>query len=510
MAFERASGILLHPTSLPSRGIIGDLGPAAHEFIEWLASANQRLWQVLPLSPTGLGNSPYSATSAFAGNPLMISLEKLAAAGWISRDKIDSSSAPDRCDRVDFAAAYQKKLPLLREAAASFLRSDQNKDAFYAFCRDQQGWLEDFVLFDLLRRAHSEKSWNQWPQELRRRDPQALERLSRDNRTELDVDRALQFAFWTQWRELHRHCRQRGIRIIGDVAIFVSFDSADVWSHPDIFQLDADLQPTVVAGVPPDFFSKTGQRWGNPLYRWQTLAERGYDWWIRRMRWATQACDYIRLDHFRGFEAHWEIPAQDETAVNGRWVEGPKGALFDALRAALGDLPFIAEDLGVITEGVTALREHYGMPGMRILQFGFGDRGAHTYLPHRFEPNTVAYTGTHDNNTTEGWWCEDATDAEREAVRAYICPGDDGIAWAFIRCALSSVADLAIVPLQDVLSLGAECRMNTPSSIEGNWSWRVAQGALTAQVAEKLAALTDVCDRAPVPHIASTSSDAAK
>jgi 4-alpha-glucanotransferase len=495
MAFERASGILLHPTSLPSRGGIGDFGPAAYKFVDWLAAGKQSLWQVLPLNPTGMGNSPYSATSAFAGNPLLISLELLVEQGWLGKERL--ARLPEGRIRADFGWAYKHKLPLLREAAQNFLHGNQDKDGFYAFSRDNAWWLEDFVQFDLLRRRHHGANWTTWPEELKRRDPKALEALSRENRAELDVDRVLQYAFWQQWKLLHDACRARGIKIVGDVAIFVSFDSADVWAHPEIFELDEDLQPTVVSGVPPDFFSKTGQRWGNPLYKWDVLAARGYDWWIRRMRWATRACDYIRLDHFRGFEAYWEIPAEETTAVNGRWVDGPKGALFDALGNALGKLPFIAEDLGLITEGVNALREHYNMPGMRILQFGWSDRGAHIYLPHMYERNTVVYTGTHDNNTTLGWWKGSATEKEKQTARCYLRPSDDGVVWAFIRAALTSVADLAIIPMQDVLELDTEARMNTPSAPEGNWSWRYTEDQLKPELADKLSRFADITDRLP-------------
>jgi 4-alpha-glucanotransferase len=497
MAFERASGILLHPTSFPSHGGIGDFGPAAYRFIDWLVEAKQSLWQVLPLNPTGIGNSPYSATSAFAGNPLLISLEKLVEAGWMDRAKLRKLQEPIQVHRADYGIAYRNKLPLLREAAHFFLHGVQSKNEFYAFCRDNSWWLEDFVLFDLLRRRHQGAAWTTWSDQWKRRDPQALEALSREHREELDVDRALQFAFWTQWRAIHQTCRNHGIKIIGDVAIFVNFDSADVWAHPELFLLDEDLKPVVVSGVPPDFFSETGQRWGNPLYNWEKLREAGYEWWIQRMRWATSACDYIRLDHFRGFEAYWEIPAEEETAATGRWVDGPKGGLFDALAHALGKLPFIAEDLGIITEGVTALREHYGMPGMRILQFGWSDQGAHAYLPHMYEKNTVVYTGTHDNDTTLGWWRGCATESEKKAVRTYLRPCDDGVVWAFIRAAMTSVADLAVFPLQDPLELDSETRMNTPSATEGNWQWRYSDDQLRSEIACKLSKLTDVTDRIP-------------
>jgi len=496
MLNERASGILLHPTSFPSHGGIGDLGPAAYEFVEWLAAARQSLWQVLPLAPAGIGNSPYSATSAFAGNTLLISLDRLAERGLIDGKRV--RSLPDSHGRVDFGRVEVTKLPLLREAATEFLRSATGKDRerFDKFCWENGWWLEDFVLFDVLRKRFKNESWNRWPRELVYRDPVAIERVQHESADELAVDRYLQFAFFEQWRALHSRCRQSGIRIIGDVAIFVSYDSADVWTHPDIFQLDSDLEPEFVAGVPPDAFSSTGQRWGNPVYRWDKLRQQGYDWWESRMRWALYTCDIIRLDHFRGFQQYWEIPAAEPTAVHGRWVDGPKDDLFHVLRQKLGDLPFIAEDLGLITPDVHALREGLGMPGMRVLQFGFGDPGAHIYLPHRYQRNTVVYTGTHDNDTTIGWW-NSIPEAQRRLVRSYLGDAEDGIAWAMIRAAISSIADLCVVPLQDVLGLGTDCRMNIPSVDGGNWSWRYNPGMLKPQLAEKLALLAEVSDRLP-------------
>jgi 4-alpha-glucanotransferase len=501
MSFERASGILLHPTSLPSRGGIGDLGPAAYDFVEFLAAGGQGLWQVLPLGPVGYGNSPYSATSAFAGNPLLISLERLADRGWIEREKIDF--LPDGVAPVDYERVGAAKQPLLFEAARNFLSQSRAGDheRFRRFCGDHAWWLEDFVLFDSLREHHGSNAWTSWPRELARREPRALDDARSRLGPELDMRRAIQFAFFEQWRALHRRCRELGIRIIGDVAIFISFDSADVWTHPDMFYLDGDLQPQFVAGVPPDAFSETGQRWGNPLYRWDVLRRRAYDWWVQRMRWALQTCDIVRLDHFRGFEKYWEIPASEPTAVHGRWVEGPGDDLFHALQRELGKLPLIAEDLGFITPEVHALRRRLEIPGMRVMQFGFGNPGAHIYLPHRFEANTVVYTGTHDNDTIVGWWRTWATQQEREAVAAYLGADGTAIHWAFIRAAETSVADLCVIPLQDVLGLDSEARMNVPSRADGNWSWRYAPGTLQPELAASLRTLAEVSDRLPRPSV---------
>ena len=492
---ERASGILLHPTSLPAPGGIGDLGPAAHDFVEFLAAGRQRLWQVLPLNPVGFGNSPYSSTSAFAGNPLLISLQRLADRGWIDPGRL--AVLPETPGNIDFEQVCAAKSPLLFEAATNFLHqtSGAQRARFEQFCREQAWWLEDFVLFTVLRHRFQGASWNCWPREFARRDAGALERLRREAAPVLDTARVLQFAFFEQWRALRCHCAYYGIRIIGDVAIFVNYDSADVWTHPEIFQLDETFAPKVVAGVPPDAFSATGQRWGNPLYNWEELERRGYDWWRQRMRWTLAACDLVRLDHFRGFEAYWEIPASEPTAVHGRWVKGPGAALLEALRQEFGSLPLIAEDLVYITPEVHALRQRFGIPGMRVMQFGFGDPGAHIYLPHRFEADTVVYTGTHDNDTTLGWWRTQATALERRDAGAYLGADDTNAAWAFIRGALGSVARYAIVPLQDVLNLDSDGRMNIPSRTVGNWGWRFQPGAATASAAEALALLVEVSDR---------------
>ncbi|MFB3916321.1 MAG: 4-alpha-glucanotransferase [Terriglobales bacterium] len=492
---RRASGILLHPTSLPSHGGIGDFGPAAHEFVEFLAAARQRLWQVLPLGPVGLGNSPYSSISAFAGNPLLISLERLAERGWIDESRL--AALPGKEGNVDYERVWAAKFPLLQEAATNFLKDASGPDRrrYEQFCRENAWWLDDYVLFGSLRERYPGGNWNQWPRKLARRDADALASAREELASFIEVIRVLQFAFFEQWGALRQHCARHGIRIVGDVAIFVSYDSADVWTHPELFRLDSNLEPEVVAGVPPDVYSKTGQRWGNPLYKWDVLKSRGYDWWVQRMRWALTTCDIVRLDHFRGFEKCWEIPAGEETAVNGRWMQGPGDDLFYVLRRELGNLPFIAEDLGFITPEVHALRERLGIPGMRVMQFGFGNPGAHIYLPHKFEANTVVYTGTHDNDTTVGWWRSLATPEEKRLAAAYLCAKDDDVHWAFIRAAEGSVACFCVVPLQDVLGLGSEGRMNVPSVPNGNWSWRFAPGALTADLAERLAVLADVTDR---------------
>jgi 4-alpha-glucanotransferase len=502
MPFPRTAGILLHPTSLPSRGGIGDFGPAAYSFVDSLAAARQGVWQVLPLGPLGYGNSPYSSISAFAGNPLLISLERLADHGWIDRSKLPPSysALASGTGPVEYDQVFTAKMPLLFEAGRKFINSASSsaRHRFERFCSDNAWWLDDFVLFDGLRAQQRSASWHEWPTELAHRAPAALERMRKELAADLKIRKALQFAFYEQWQALRRYCSERSVRIVGDVAIFVSYDSADVWTHRELFQLNAALEPEVVSGVPPDFFSKTGQRWGNPLYRWDVMKARGYDWWVQRLRRATQSCDYIRLDHFRGFDQFWEIPASDPTAINGRWVDGPRDDLFIKLREALGGLPFLAEDLGYITPEVHALRERLQIPGIAVLQFGFNDEGAHMYLPHR-AAGKVIYTGTHDNDTTVGWFQSGASDNERRNAEAYLGHCEDGIHWAFIRAAQNSVAELALIPLQDVLGLGSEARMNTPSLPAGNWKWRFAPGQFTAELAAKLALLAEVTDRLPPP-----------
>ena len=507
MLTERASGILLHISSLQSRGGIGDLGPAAYGFADFLAAAHQRYWQVLPLGPTGFGNSPYSALSAFAGNPLLISLEMLAEQGWLERAALDR--LPGTNGPVDFDRVAAKKTPLLESAAGNFVDqcasgacSGDLRNRFVEFCSAQAHWLDDYASFCVLRRRFNGASWHEWPEPYRRRTPAALQEMRTAHARELAIEQALQFFFAEQWNALRGYCAAKGIGFIGDVAIFVNYDSADVWTHPEIFELDAEGQPIRVSGVPPDYFSKTGQRWGNPLYRWDVLRTSGFAWWVERIRRSLALCDCIRLDHFRGFEACWAIPASEETAIHGAWEKAPGEEMFAQVERVLGALPLIAEDLGVITPEVDALRQRFQLPGMRVLQFGFSSRSAHMHLPHRFVENSVVYTGTHDNDTTLGWW-RTATDAERAAVAAYLHPsgefGEAGIVWAMLRAAATSVARLCLFPLQDVLQLGGEARMNTPAVPRGNWAWRVAPGALHPEMAAALAALMQATDRDAPP-----------
>ncbi len=499
MQFQRSSGVLLHISSLPSNGGIGDLGPAAHEFVAFLASARQHIWQVLPLCPTGYGNSPYAGSSAFAGNPYLISLEFLADWGWIDSSRI--AGLAGRNGYVDFNDVEQRKLPLLYEAAANFLDRGPRDAAlqdqwqkFAEFCRAEENWLVDYALYAELRRRQNTGAWTEWPEPLRRRDPEAVAQAMRENARALAQEQTLQFAFSVQWNHLRDTAARNAIRILGDIAIFVNMDSSDVWVHPDIFELDEELKPIRVSGVPPDYFSATGQRWGNPLYRWDVLQHRGFDWWVHRIRRARQIYDIVRLDHFRGFEAYWSIPASDDTAVNGEWVKAPGLALFQSLEGALGPLPLVAEDLGLITPEVEALRQQLGMPGMKVIQFGFGDKGAHIHLPHRYTTDTVAYTGTHDNDTTLGWW-KSTGKIERAAVQVYLGNVEERPTWPLMRATASSVAEMSIFPAQDLLELGSEARMNTPAVAAGNWSWRAPEGSWTPQLAESLAAIVDVTDR---------------
>lgn len=499
MRFRRSSGVLLHITSLPSFGGIGDLGPAAHEFVAFLAAAKQHVWQVLPLGPTGFGNSPYAASSAFAGNPSLISLEFLRDWGWIEDYRL--AGLTGRGGNVNFHEVEERKLPLLYEAAGKFLDrgpidrmlATQWRE-FGEFCRVNSAWLDNYALYAELRRRFRTGAWTEWPEPLRRRNPDALAEVIAHSGHALAQERALQFAFSLQWDLLRRNAQRNGIRILGDVAIFVNMDSADVWVNPHLFELDEEFKPLRIAGVPPDYFSATGQRWGNPLYRWDALIERGFDWWIDRMRRSTQLYDIVRLDHFRGFDAYWAIPARDQTAVNGKWMQAPGRELFHALEKALGALPLVAEDLGLITPAVEALRRDLGMPGMKVLQFGFGDKGAHIHLPHRFTPDTVVYTGTHDNDTTQGWW-KNASERERDALEAYLGPVLARPVWPLIRAAQASVADISVIPAQDLLELGSDARMNTPAVAAGNWCWRAPDASWDPEIVHRLAALAEVTDR---------------
>lgn len=494
---ERLSGILLHVTSLPSYGGVGDFGPAAYAFVDFLVEAKQRLWQVLPLSPTGYGNSPYSALSAFAGNPLLLSLEKLVEKGWLTGDRIAGLAGHD--GPADFERATIEKLPLIEEAATRFLdhAPDEARERFRQFLQQNSSWLPDYAMFSVLRRRFNQASWHHWPEEFAYRRDHAMAEARGTYRHELSVEQVIQFFFDEQWGALRRYCDERKICIMGDVAIFVNYDSADVWTHPEVFDLDEERRPLRVSGVPPDYFSETGQRWGNPLYRWGAQEQKAFDWWVERVRRSLALYDRIRLDHFRGFEACWSIPADEETAVNGVWVKAPGFELFSYLKTVFGELPFVAEDLGLITPEVNELREQFNMPGMRVLQFGFSDRGSHLHLPQNFVPNTVVYTGTHDNNTSLGWWRDDASELERTHLETYLQPirYEGEVVWALMRAAARSVANICIFPLQDVLHLGSEGRMNTPAASGGNWTWRYAPGALHPDFASQLASLMEMTDR---------------
>jgi len=499
MRYRRSSGVLLHISSLPSYGGIGDLGHAAYEFLDFLSAAKQHIWQVLPLCPTGYGNSPYAGSSAFAGNPFLISLELLADWGWIAGDRIAGLAGHE--GNVDFEQVESRKLPLLHEAARNFLDRGQNDpkfagqwQRFEAFCTQEASWLNDYVHYAVFRRHYNTGAWTAWPEPIRRREPEAMAAATQEFAADLATEQVIQFAFEEQWRMLRYAAAKHKIRILGDIAIFVSMDSSDVWANPHLFELDEDLNPIHVAGVPPDYFSPTGQRWGNPVYRWDVLAETGYAWWVQRIRRSCMQYDIVRLDHFRGFEAYWSIPAGEPTAVNGEWVKAPGEELFTRLEQVLGPLPLVAEDLGVITPEVDALRLGQGMPCMRVLQFGFGDVTAHNHLPHLFVPETLCYTGTHDNDTTLGWW-QKAGQTERAAVDTYVGKVQDSPVWPLMRAAASSVAELAMVPGQDLLNLGSEARMNTPAVPSGNWSWRAPQGSWTGELANGLAHLSEVTDR---------------
>ena len=507
MKFPRSSGILLHPTSLPGRFGIGDLGPEAYAFADFLIDAGQSLWQMLPLGPTGYGESPYACYSAFAGNTLLISPEQLIKEGLLTTSDLPQQiSMP--AERVEFQRVQEFKNGLLRKAYERYQQTtDTNlRSAFETFAQRYADWLDDYALFRALKDAHGGIAWNEWEPALVRRTPAALARAREQLQDEIEAQMFYQFLFFRQWFALKNYCNERGIKMVGDLPIFVAQDSADVWTNPEQFKLDKNGTPLVVAGVPPDYFSTTGQLWGNPLYNWDRMFEDGFKWWIKRVEATLSVVDIVRVDHFRGFAACWEIPGGDRTAERGRWVEAPGRELFTAIRKALGELPIIAEDLGVITPDVVALRDEFGFPGMRILQFAFGNGTKNIDLPHNYERNVVAYTGTHDNDTTVGWFSsvagegstrtEKQIEREREFCLEYLKTGGKEIHWDFIRALLASVANTAIVPLQDLLGLGTEARMNLPNTTEGNWAWRFKPNALTNEISERLKKLTELYGRA--------------
>ncbi|MEP7295075.1 MAG: 4-alpha-glucanotransferase [Burkholderiales bacterium] len=493
---HRAAGVLLPITSLPGPHGIGDFGPEAFHFVDWLASAGQRIWQVLPMTPIGPGDSPYQSVSAFAGSPLMVALEPLVARGWLSAPVLPVGGFD--AARVDYARVVPWRLAQLRLAAAGFLQegTTNDREAFTTWCATQADWLDDYALFMALEAAHGGRPWWQWPVALRTREVTALAAARRAHAGEIAFWQFVQWSFDTQWAAVRAHAKARGVAIMGDLPIFVAHHSADCWARPDLYELDADYQPAVVAGVPPDAFTAEGQRWGNPLYRWDRMAADDYAWWTRRVKRALEQADVFRIDHFRGFAAYWEVPASCPTAMEGRWVAGPGRALFDAITASLGELPIVAEDLGIITPDVTVLRKACGFPGMCVLQFAFGGDASNLYLPHNIRPASVVYTGTHDNDTTRGWW-HAATPHERAYVSSYLAADADDIHWAMIRAACNSVATTAVFPLQDVLGLGGTHRMNMPGSPTGNWAWRFEWAMVGSEPARVLGVISAASGRAP-------------
>jgi 4-alpha-glucanotransferase len=501
----------LHPTSLPGRYGVGDLGPEAYRFVDFLAEAGQHLWQVLPLGPTGYGDSPYQCFSAFAGNTLLTSPDVLRDEGLLSDEALSGGpELPD--DRVDYGGAGRLKSELLRRAFENFRAGaggGELRAGFEAFQEESAAWLDDYALYRALKAEREERAWTEWEEPLVRREAGALEAARDRLASELEAIRFQQFLFFRQWAALKAYANERDIKVIGDIPIFVAHDSADVWARPELFKLDELGRARVVAGVPPDYFSKTGQLWGNPLYDWERMRADGFSWWVERVRALLMMVDVIRIDHFRGFAAYWEIPGGDETAVRGRWVEAPGRELFESIKGELGTLPIIAEDLGFITPDVIELRDAFDFPGMRILQFGFSTDSTNKDLPHNYVRNSVVYTGTHDNDTAVGWFTSDPGGAasvrsaeqverEKQFCLAYLESDGREINRDFIRAAYASAADTALVPLQDVLGLGSEARMNTPATTSGNWAWRFRAGDLTADIAERLRRLAELYGRHPV------------
>jgi len=499
MRFPRASGVLLHPTSLPGPHGSGDFGPAAYHFVDWLVAAGQKLWQILPLGGIGPGNSPYMSSSAFAGNVLLIDLGELQQRGWLLPEELEPPLGVSG-RRLDFAAVVPFRMDRLARAAQRFetRATPEERADFDAFRASHADWLDDHALFMTLAEAHGWRDWSDWDAPLAARQPAALAEARVLHAQRIDFWNFCQWCFYRQWLALKAYANGRGIEVIGDAPIFIAYQSAEVWARRELFELDARGKPAAVAGVPPDAFSDTGQRWGNPLYRWKAHAKEGYAWWVQRIRRTFELVDLVRIDHFRGFAGYWEIPATETTAVKGRWLPGPGDALFKAIAKALGPLPIIAEDLGVITPDVTALRKKFAFPGMRILQFAFDGGSGNAYLPHNHDVDSVVYTGTHDNDTTIGWWAS-LTDAQRARVRDYLGTDGSEIHWDLIRAASASVADTVVHPMQDVLGLGGEHRMNLPGKGEGYWEWRFDWSQVRPEHAQRLAHLTRLFRRDGTP-----------
>lgn len=500
MPFPRSSGILLHPTSFPSRFGIGDLGLEAYKFIDFLAESAQQLWQILPLGPTGYGNSPYASYSSMAGNPLLISPQKLHDQGLLTDE--DFANLPEfPVDRVDYEQVGQIKMPMLRKACERFQSnaSEVQRKQFAGFCEATAGWLEDYALFMALHEYFGATSWHTWEPEIAKAHPDAKEKWRQQLSHEIYVQKYLQFEFFRQWSELKQYANLHHIQIIGDIPIYVAHNSVDVWAHRDIFAIDEETgEPALMAGVPPDYFSATGQLWGNPVYNWEKLQQDHFRWWAQRFIATLDYVDIVRIDHFRGFEAYWAVKQGETTAINGEWIKAPGEELFQVLSDKLGKMPIMAEDLGTITPEVYALRDHFDIPGMKVLQFAFGGGSDNPYLPFNYERNSVVYTGTHDNNTTLGWFNQ-LSEWEKENVLRYLgCTSSEGINWDLICLAFSSVANQAIIPMQDLLNLGAEAQMNFPSKPEGNWEWRYRNDAITEQLRDRLKSITYTYGRAPI------------
>ena len=497
LADRRAAGVLLQLTSLPGPNGIGDFGPDAYRFVDWLAAAGQTLWQWLPTTPIGPGDSPYQSPSAFGGSPLMVALEPLVERGWLDAPQLPAGRFSAR--RVDFGRVIPWRDEQLRAAARGFMQraTVAERAAFAAWCQREAAWLDDYALFMALFNAHGMRPWWLWSQPLRRRDRAALKAARSQHAHEIERWRFVQWCWDEQCTALKRYANDKGIALIGDIPIYVADNSADVWARPDLYQLEPDGLPTVIAGAPPDGLGPEGQRWGNPIYRWDRMADEGFAWWTLRVKRVLAQADIVRIDHFRGFAAYWEIPASSPTAQAGRWVTGPGRPLFDAIEKALGRLPIIAEDLGLITPDVVELIDACGFPRMKVLMFAFGGGGAHAYLPHNHVPSTIVYTSTHDTDTARGWWGH-AGDAERHFAGTYLACGADNVHWALIRAACNSVARLAVYPLQDVLGLGSEERMNLPGTLgPHNWTWRFDWPMLGADTARVLGMITAASGRAP-------------
>ncbi len=495
--FPRSSGILLHPTSLPGRYGIGDLGEYAYRFVDWLEAHGQSVWQVLPLGPTSYGDSPYQTLSAFAGNPNLISLDKLVNDGWLREDEL-AEVPPFPEDHVDYGWIIGYHNDRLHLAYLRFRDDDSaaHRQAFMSFCEDNAHWLDDFALFIALKASNDLRPWTEWPEKEALRDKRTMTRAQKDHADRIQEEKFRQWVFFKQWYELKYYANHKQIRLFGDIPIFVAHDSADVWANRDDYYLDEHGNPTVIAGVPPDYFSPTGQRWGNPLYRWDRMKKNGYRWWISRFQSTLSLVDYIRIDHFRGFEGYWEIPAEEATAVKGEWKPGPGQHFFGVIKQELGELPIIAEDLGVITEEVEAMRDNFNLPGMKVLQFAWSDP-QNPFLPHQHPTNSIVYSGTHDNNTTVGWWNHEANDHEKHFMRDYLARDVHEINWTLMRLGMMSSAHTFIAPLQDVLGLGPEGRMNTPGQPAGNWTWRFRPDALDNPGKDRLAHLTWLYQRRP-------------